>query len=104
ECDDANQVAGDGCEPDCKKTPPKPPQEVICQSLPPISQGTCEVTPGDGARLILGTVLTPGLIYRGGQVLVNAQGVIVNVGCDCSKAQDVAGCNALTATATKITC
>lgn len=101
ECDDGNTATGDSCESNCTK--PKV-TDIICQELAPIAQGTCEVTAGTAGKLILGTVLTPGSIYRGGQVLVNDQGFIVNVGCDCKGAADPAACDALAATATKITC
>jgi large repetitive protein len=100
-CDDGNGKPGDGCEIDCTKTKPV---EIACQDLVPLPQGTCEVTAGTSGKLLVGAVLTPGTIYRGGQVLVNDQGIIVNVGCDCAKAPDVNACNALVATATKITC
>jgi large repetitive protein len=100
-CDDGNAIAGDGCENNCTKTEVI---EIVCQSLAPLPQGTCEATAGTAGKLILGTVLTPGIIYRGGQVLVDDKGIIVNVGCDCKSAADAAACDALTATATKITC
>ncbi len=59
---------------------------VTCATLPPLSQGTCEVTAGSGTgELIVGTVLTPGTIYRGGQVLVDGQGNIACVGCNCDQ-------------------
>lgn len=85
-CDDANAIADDGCEADCTKTQPK---EIVCGPVQPIAQGVCEVTPGGPAKIITGTVLTPGTIYRGGQVALNAQGLITCVGCDCkAQAQD----------------
>lgn len=80
ECDDGNNIDGDGCEGDCTL----PLIEVVCKELPPISSGTCAVTAGDGNRLVVGTVLTPGMIFRGGEVLVDATGQISCVGCDCS--------------------
>ena len=80
ECDDGNQIAGDGCEPDCTVTP----DEVICEDLPPVASGVCEVTAGDGTTLIQGDVLAPATIYRGGGVLVDAAGLITCVGCDCA--------------------
>jgi cysteine-rich repeat protein len=93
ECDDGNMVAGDGCEADCTKTKAT---EVVCpKAIPPISGGTCEVKPGDASKLLLGTVLVPGTIYRNGQVLVDATGQIACVGCSC---------DAQAATATTISC
>lgn len=80
QCDDGNTAPGDGCEPDCTETPV---MEVLCEELAPLPQGVCEVTPGDDQRLILGRVLTPGTIYVGGRVAVDAAGFITCVGCDC---------------------
>ena len=50
----------------------------------PLPAGTCVLTPGTVGTLITATVLTPGEILRGGQVLVGADGKIVCVACDCS--------------------
>src|SRR5262249_33514613 len=47
-------------------------------------------------KLITGTVLTPGEVLRGGQVVVDARGMITCVACDCSAVAP--------AGATKITC
>lgn len=80
-CDDGNAIAGDGCEADCTKTQPK---EIVCGPVQPAVQGVCDIIPGDGSKLVTGTVLAPGAIYRGGQVAVDAQGVITCVGCDCA--------------------
>ena len=52
--------------------------------LPPLADGVCEVTAGSGSILITGDVLTPGEVFRGGQVLVDEGGMIACVGCDCS--------------------
>ncbi|WP_437485223.1 lamin tail domain-containing protein [Sorangium sp. So ce1014] len=83
QCDDGNVAAGDGCEVDCTKTPA---QEIVCEALAPLAQGTCAVVAGAGATLIRGTVLTPGAVYRGGRVLVDERGTIACVGCDCEAA------------------
>lgn len=80
QCDDGNIAAGDGCEADCSKPLPA---EIVCAELQKTS-AACEVVPGDGRKLIAGTVLVPGTIYRGGQVLVDEQGSIACVGCDCA--------------------
>ncbi len=93
ECDDGNLIDGDGCEHDCTL-----PGTVVtvCQTLSPLPNGeTCEVTAGNGAKLITGDVLTPGEVLQGGQVLVNAAGQITCVACDCT---------AQAAGATEITC
>jgi cysteine-rich repeat protein len=91
ECDDGNQTAGDGCEVDCTMTPVGSggsggPKITMCPHAgdAPLSSGTCQVTAGGAARLFTGTVLTPGEVLRGGQVLVDATGLIACVGCDCT--------------------
>ena len=80
ECDDGNMTPGDGCENDCSNTAA---MEVVCEIIDPLPSGTCAVTAGDDTKLFIGTVLTPDTIYRGGQVAVDAAGVISCVGCDC---------------------
>jgi large repetitive protein len=84
-CDDGNTRDGDGCESTCQLTPPPITQ---CATLPPLSGGaTCEVTKaGSGARLFQGVVLKDTGVLNGGQVLVDAQGVIQCAACDCSGA------------------
>lgn len=82
---------------------PECTQDVTCQTLAPLASGTCAVTAGDDGRVIVGTVLTPAAIYRGGQVVVNAQGSIVQVGCPSDCASN-ASCKATAATATAISC
>ena len=79
ECDDGNLVNGDGCEDDCTVT-----SAIICQTLAPLASGTCEVVAGDANRLIVGNILAPDTIYRGGEVLVDGSGNITCVGCDCA--------------------
>ncbi len=65
----------------------KPP-EVTCKILAPLAAGTCAVTAGSAAKLIVGTILTSAQIFRGGAVLVDDKGSIACVGCDCeAKAQ-----------------
>ncbi len=80
ECDDANTVAFDGCEPDCTMSV----EEVTCEVLAPLAGATCEVSGTGAERLIIGDVLTPNTILRGGQVLVDGAGMIACVGCDCA--------------------
>jgi cysteine-rich repeat protein len=94
QCDDGNQVGGDGCEPDC--TLAGRPKVVDCgRSLPPAAAGVCDAVPGDGQKLLTGTVLSPGQILRGGQVLIAASGQITCTSCDCE---------AMAVGATHITC
>lgn len=90
-CDDGNTASGDGCESDCTL----PTEDVFCKALDPLPDGVCEVSTGNGSRLLVGDVLAPGGILRGGEVLVDDTGLITCVGCDCAS-QD--------ADATKIVC
>jgi cytosine/adenosine deaminase-related metal-dependent hydrolase len=77
----------------CNSEPaPSSIQVTLCASLP-ASAETCSVTPGDASRLIQGTVLLPGEVLRGGQVLVDDKGTIQCVACDCKSP-----------TATKVVC
>lgn len=63
-----------------------PPTITTCpgDALPPPASGRCDVTAGNAAMLLTGDVLTPGEVFRGGQVLVGTDGRIACVGCDCS--------------------
>ncbi len=102
DCDDGNTTSGDGCSALCR-------DEVVttvCQALSPLPNNeTCSVTAGDGARLIVGDILSPTNVLQGGQVLVDASGAIVYVGCDgATDAACDASCKATLASATKITC
>lgn len=62
------------------------PTVETCDNAPTASPGAdvCEVTAGDDRMLIVGTVLQPGKVIEGGQVLVDAQGEITCVGCGCA--------------------
>lgn len=60
-----------------------PPVITECGDLPPVSSGRCDVTPGDASKLIRGDILTEGEVFRGGSVLIAADGTISCVGCDC---------------------
>ena len=58
---------------------------------PPPAEGVCEVTTvGTGGLLLRGTVLTPNRVLRNGEVLIDAEGVITCVDCDCSGAPGAA--------------
>jgi large repetitive protein len=79
-CDDGNDVQYDGCEEDCTVSP----EEVLCEMLTPLGAGTCEVGGGAGPeKRIKGDVLGIYTIFRGGQVVIDAAGVITCAGCDC---------------------
>ena len=71
------------------------PTVVTCAALPALASGSCEVTAGGADKLLVGTVLVPGTVYRGGAVHIDAQGSIACVGCDCAAAA---------ASATKVVC
>ena len=62
------------------------PKITMCPAAgrPAPASGTCSITAGSDAKLITATVLTPGEVLRGGQVLVGTDGKIACVGCDCS--------------------
>jgi cysteine-rich repeat protein len=95
-CDDGNTLSGDGCSSTCHIEG----EIVACQTL---AAGPCTVTAGDGARVLVGTVLTPTKIYRGGQVVLDTQGAILQVGCKpaCDADSD---CAAVASSATAVTC
>ncbi|MCX5745102.1 MAG: amidohydrolase family protein [Proteobacteria bacterium] len=81
--DDGNNTNPDG--PLADATPDGPPtEEEVCEVLPALASGTCEVATGNTTTLIKGIVLTPSKIFRGGQVAVNATGQITCVGCACA--------------------
>ena len=72
-------------------------EEIVCAELPALSGKTCEVTAGNGAKLLKGNVLAGNKVLKGGEVLVAANGVILCADCSCSDKAEAAG-------ATKITC
>ena len=81
-CDDSNTNKPDG-QVDAPTDAPQT-EEVVCETLAPVTSGTCEVTPGGSNVVLKGIVLTPNTIYRGGQVTIDAVGQIACVGCDCA--------------------
>ncbi len=88
-CDDGNTVDGDGCQSDCTPTHTRCP----AADAPALPDGaTCAVTQAgtSGARLFTGVVLKDGETLLGGQVLVDAQGIIQCAACDCSAAAGAA--------------
>ncbi|MBA3820898.1 MAG: amidohydrolase family protein, partial [Deltaproteobacteria bacterium] len=78
-----NRAAAPDAGTDAGVDAPDQPTEVLCEVLPPVASGTCEVTAGGDTKLLKGIVLTPSTVYRGGQVAVDASGSITCVGCDC---------------------
>jgi hypothetical protein len=77
---------GDGSEAFCGQGAFTEPTLTTCATLPPIAGEGCAVTTGDSRTLLVGTVLTPGEVFAGGQVLISAGGTIECVGCDCEAA------------------
>ena len=59
------------------------PVETVCQTLP-ATTSTCAVTAGSSTLLLEGNVVTPGTVFKGGQVAVDATGKIACVGCNCA--------------------
>ena len=59
------------------------PAQTICSSPLPLVSGVCEVVGSGAETLVVGTVLAPEHVYRGGGVRFDAQGVITCVGCGC---------------------
>ena len=83
ECDDGDC----GCEGECCDDDDCTPPEEECQPLE--SGETCEVTPGNGAKLIKGNVLSGDKIYK--EVLIAEDGFIACVGDDCHSEEAAKG-------------
>lgn len=67
-------------------------------TLTPPAQGVCDVTQSGTSGLMLqGTVLAPNEVFHGGEVLIDGNGIIQCVACDCSQ-------NAAAANASVVTC
>lgn len=60
------------------------PTRTTCETLPALSSGVCEVSGSGAQKLLKGVVLVPGEIFEGGQVLVESDGTVSCVGCDCA--------------------
>ncbi|MFT3706057.1 MAG: lamin tail domain-containing protein [Archangium sp.] len=97
-CDDGNLVGGDGCEADCMSFTNTATVKGCVGINTRLPQGlSCQATAGDTGRLITGVILTEGVTYVGGQVLIDGTGVITCAACDCSSMTGGA-------TASQITC
>src|SRR5512135_155572 len=64
---------------------PTGPMDVQCETLTPSANGTCDIVAGSTTTVIKGTVLTPTAVYHGGQVAIDATGLITCVGCNCAQ-------------------
>ena len=75
------------------------PEGVICgEPAPAPADGAlCEVTSGSTALYMSGIVLAPGQVFLGGEVVVDGDGLIECVGCDCSGSAAASG-------ATRVSC
>ena len=81
QCDNgAANGPGNGCETDCTPTQ--------CSAPVPTSSGaTCEATvpaSADGSALITGNILADHHVYGNGQAMMDPNGVITCVGCNCT--------------------
>jgi hypothetical protein len=82
-CDLAGQVGT--CVPIPGNPDPAGDCARTCATLPPLDEGTCEVIPGtSGQTLLVGNVLGFEERYLGGEVLIEATGLIGCVGCGCA--------------------
>jgi len=71
---------------------------VECAALDALPNGkTCEVTAGNGAKLLKGNLLVGNKVLKGGELLVSAAGIILCADCSCSDEAEAAE-------ATKVTC
>ncbi|RKH36840.1 lamin tail domain-containing protein [Corallococcus sicarius] len=91
-CDDGNTANGDGCESNCTVTFNGGFTQCWASAPAELPDGaTCAVTKaGTAGRLFTGVVLADGETFVGGQVLVDAQGIIQCTGCDCAQAAGAA--------------
>jgi len=58
--------------------------EVTCDPLPAVTSGVCDVAAGTSGMAIQGNVLGHDAVYLGGSVVLDDQGDITCVGCDCT--------------------
>ncbi len=95
--EDADEPTGDIDEIPDTDTVPNFNVTDCGRTLPAVETGTCSVTKNSDALLIKGNVLAPDTVYKGGEVLVSADGIILCAGCDCSAETEAA-------TATVVNC
>lgn len=67
-----------------------------CKTLSAGSGGLCSAQSGQKGLRLVGTVLAPQEVLHGGEVLLDEQGVITCVGCDCSGAPGAAAAHTVT--------
>ncbi|MBN1770661.1 MAG: amidohydrolase family protein [Deltaproteobacteria bacterium] len=88
---DGDEDGGDGGDVEPPDGHPREPTITECPEPlpPPPDEGVCEWEAGTGdGLLIVGTVLTPGEVLRGGEVWIDGAGDIACVGCDCAADAD----------------
>jgi len=93
--DDTLGDSGGSSVPQSVVSPPTPPTTKCPKSLPPAASGTCGVVAGSAVRVIRGTVIAPDQVFAGGEIVIDAQGKIACVGCDCTSTEGYAGATTL---------
>jgi hypothetical protein len=81
-------AAGDAAGPADKLKVPDA-RVIYCQALTPPESGVCNLTSGGPSLLIRGNVLDFDTVYQGGEVLVDATGLIQYVGCGADRPADL---------------
>lgn len=87
--DEPDATAGPdaGAAADAAPAPDATPEPTVtCEDdIPAATDGICDATAGTtGAVVVRGTVLAPDTVYERGAVLIDADGAIACVGCDCA--------------------
>jgi cytosine/adenosine deaminase-related metal-dependent hydrolase len=84
--DDGNVDPDAGAGTDAAPPDAEPDPVIVCEAeIPAAADGVCDVTAGEtGAVLLRGTVLGAPTVYENGSVLIDSDGTIACVGCDCS--------------------
>jgi hypothetical protein len=85
--------------PSVKKLKVPDAKVIFCEALPAPPAGVCEVTTGGNSLLIKGNVLDFDTVWQGGEVLVDASGLIQYVGCGSDRPEEFD-----VASATRIEC
>ncbi len=73
------------------------PTVVTCpKALPaPKAAGSCDVTKGSSVKVLRGTVLASDHVYVGGEVVIDAKGIITCAACDCASSDGYSGATTL---------
>jgi hypothetical protein len=84
----AVDLSATGDNPSVKKLKVPDAKVIFCEALPAPPAGVCEVMAGDNSLLIKGNVLDFDTIWQGGEVLVDASGLIQFVGCSSNRPEE----------------